>query len=578
MVKKLTGLRLIGAATVVVAALGIGWWSTSGEKSAADVAPVPVGPSVKTGGTLLGTVRSEPRSFNRLVARDRTSNLVSLLLHEKLVRINLATQELEPALAESWSADDDLTWTLRLRKNVTFSDGTPFTSADVLFSLAAVYDEKTASPLSGGLEVAGKRLQLTAPDPTTVVVRFPERFGPGLRVLDNLPILPKHKLQQALDSGTLRDQWGPATPPSEMSGLGPFVLADYRAGERLTFARNPRYWRRDAEGVPLPYLDGVALLIVPDQGAELLRLGAGDVDVVSGEVTPEDLPAMQRGADQGRLSLHEVGVGIDPDFLWFNLQAGNGAPSWRLRRELRVAVSLAVDRQGFVDAVYLGAAAPVAGPITPGNRDWFDTQLVAPPQNLERARQLLAAIGLTDRNGDGQLEAPDGTLARFSLLTQKGNAIRERGALFVQQDLMRLGLGVDVVSLDGPTLIERITSGRYEAAYFGTQASDTDPATNLDFWLSSGAFHPWNPAQEQPATDWEARIDELMQLNVRSSDPLERKRSFAEVQRIFQEEMPAIYFAAPRITVATSRRLNGLRPGVLQPFVLWDAATLSVGQ
>jgi len=572
--KKLTGVRLLIVAGALATATSAVWWI---QRDAVAPAQNPA-TTPSRGGVLVGSVRTEPRSFNRLVARDRTSNLVSLLLHDRLVRVNFSTQVLEPALADRWeAAPDGVTWTLHLRPGVVFSDGQPFTSADVLFSLDAVYDEATASPLGGSLEVGGKRLTMTAPDSLTVVVTLPEPFGPGLRILDNLPVFPRHRLQSALEQGTLREVWGPATPASELAGLGPFVLKEYRAGERLTFVRNPHYWRRDPSGAALPYIDELTLLVVPDHSAELLRLEAGDVDLISGEVTPEDLSAVHRAADQGRLALHEVGVGLDPDFLWFNLRSDSGLPRWLQSRELRQAISSAVDRQGLVDAVYLGAGVPVAGPVTPGNHEWFEPSLAPGPQNVSEARRLLAAAGLTDRDGDGQLETPEGKPARFSLLTQKGHSIRERSVAFIQQDLASVGLGVDVVTLEGPALIERITAGRYEAAYFGTQLSDTDPATNLDFWLSSGAFHPWNPAQAVPATPWERRIDELMLQHARSADPVERKRLFVDVQRILQDEMPAIYFAAPRVTVATSLRVKGVRPGLLQPFVLWDAALLSVG-
>jgi peptide/nickel transport system substrate-binding protein len=243
---------------------------------------------------------------------------------------------------------------------------------------------------------------------------------------------------------------------------------------------------------------------------------------------------------------------------------------------LRQAISAAVDRQEFANTVYLGAAVPVAGPVTPGNREWHVPDLPVPTPDAARARQLLAAAGLTDRNGDGRLEAPDGREARFSVLTQKGNTLRERSAAFIQQDLGRLGLAIDVVPLEVPALIDRITRGGYEAAYFGAQASDSDPATNLDYWLSSGAFHPWNPEQAHPATPWEERIDALMRQQVATPEASERRRLFREVQRIFHDEMPAIYFVAPRVVLAASPRLTGVRAGLLQPYILWDAASLGL--
>src|SRR5205823_3646078 len=94
-------------------------------------------------------------------------------------------------------------------------------------------------------------------DPHTVVIAFPAPFAPGLRLLDILPMFPKHKLEPALTAGTLASAWSLSTPPADIVGLGPFVISEYAPGQRLVLARNPRYWRKDASGTPLPNLDRV---------------------------------------------------------------------------------------------------------------------------------------------------------------------------------------------------------------------------------------------------------------------------------------------------------------------------------
>src|SRR6185295_6696824 len=96
----------------------------------------------------------------------------------------------------------NLTYTLTLRGGVTWSDGTPFTSADVLFSFEAIYDAKVGSLLASSLKINDKPLALTAPDPRTVVVTLPGTFGPGVALLDNLYLAPKHKYEAALKAGT----------------------------------------------------------------------------------------------------------------------------------------------------------------------------------------------------------------------------------------------------------------------------------------------------------------------------------------------------------------------------------------
>jgi peptide/nickel transport system substrate-binding protein len=158
---------------------------------------------VERGGEIAASIRAEPRSFNRYVARDTGTALFAQLTTAKLIRINQVTQELEPWLAESWNASaDGLHVTLKLRRDVTFSDGHPFTADDVLFSFDAAYDEKASTVINDAIRVAGKKLTATAVDSHTVEITFPAPFAPGVRLLDGLPMLPKHKLEPALKAGT----------------------------------------------------------------------------------------------------------------------------------------------------------------------------------------------------------------------------------------------------------------------------------------------------------------------------------------------------------------------------------------
>jgi len=112
--------------------------------------------------------------------------------------------------------------------------------------------------------------------------------------------------------------------------------------------------------------------------------------------------------------------------------------------------------------------------------------------------------------------------------------------------------------------------------YFGGPATDVDPSTNLDFWLSAGGQHFWNIGQPTPATDWEKRIDELMARQIASPDEAERKRIFTDVQKIFADHEPAIYFAAPHVFVATSSRVTNTTPSLVPPSVLWAADSIQV--
>ena len=533
------------------------------------------------GGSLTASIRSAPSTFNRFAPNGNQAPVDALtrLVHATLIRVNRVTGEAEPGLAERWTTSPDgRTFTLTLR-DVTFSDGTPFTAADVLFTFQALYDPAVKSSLAGGVKVQGQPLLLTAPDPRTVVVTLPAAFGPGVAILDNVPILPKHLLQPALDAGTFGTAWGVTTPPASMAGLGPFVIAEYVAGQRMTFARNPRYWRQDSAGVPLPYLDRLVMEVVSGgQDAEMLRIQAGTVDLMTqADVRPDDIAALRRLRDTGAIQLVEVGAGVDPNALWFNLTPGNTAVKskpYLQRAEFRQAISYAVNRQSIVDTVYLGAAEPAYGPITSGNKTWFSPAAPTTPHDPAKAKALLAAIGLTDRNGDGMLDDEKGKPVRFSILTQ-ANHIRERTTTMVQEQLRLSGIAVDVVGLDPNSMIGRFVKGDYDSIYFGFQASALDPAMNLDFWLSGGSGHVWN---QGPPAPWEKAIDTEMQRHVAASNLAERQQHLLEAEKIFAENLPMIYFIAPKVTVALSRRVGGAVPVPLDPKVLWNAEALYVRQ
>ena len=540
--------------------------------------PAPAGAGPVRGGSLTASVRSEPLTFNRYAPNGNQAAVDALtkLTHASLVRVNRVNGEAEPWLAEKWTTSPDgRTITLTLRDGVTFSDGAPFTSADVVFTFKALYNP--TSVLASGVAVQRKPLEVAAPDPRTVVVTMPAAFAPGVALLDSVPIYPRHLLQPALDAGKFGAAWGTTTAPAAVAGLGPFVIAGYTPGQRMTFARNPRYWRKDASGTALPYLDRLVLeFVTGGQNPEMLRVQAGEVDVMTvADVRPEDIASLRKLRDQGVVQLIDAGVSVDPNALWFNLTPGNKAVKakpYLARAEFRQAISHAVDRDAIANTVFLGAAQPAHGPITPGNKTWYSPSAPTFPYDPAKARALLAAIGLTDRNGDGALDDAKGQGVRFSILTQGGH-IRERTAAMIQEHLRQIGIGVDIVSLDPPSIFGRFGAGDYESIYYGFQASALDPAMNLDLWMSGGSAHVWNTGAPEP---WEKQIDALMVQQSAAATLAERQRLLLEAEKIFAAHLPQIYFVTPKVTIALSRRVGGATPALLDPKILWNAEALFV--
>jgi len=575
-------VRLFGVLITagILAAGFIFWRSTTTPDDAAPAITVSDVPS--RGGQIVTSGRAGPRTFNRLIGQEQFSQVLSMLTQGRLVRVNYQTFEVEPWLAEKWDVSaDGLTYTFHLRPGVTWSDGVPFTSEDVLFSVQAIFDAKSESFIADTLKVEGKPIAASARDAATVVITFPEPSGPGLRLLDSLWIVPKHKLEGALKAGTFARAWGTDTPPSDIVGMGPFVLREYVPNQRLIFDRNPRYWRKAADGTSLPYLDRIVYEIIPDQDAELLRLQSGDLDLTQSELRPDDYVPARRAEDKGTLKVAEVGLSPQADSFWFNLkpEAWKDDPRFAFvrRPEFRQAISYAVDREKFAENVFLGAAVPIWGPITPGNTLWFWPDVPRYFHDVNKAKALLKGLGLEDRNGDGVVEDAQGHEARFTVITQRGIGWFERGLAELRTQLAQVGIALEAAPLENATMNQRMVKSDYEAMYTRFGSTDVDPASQLDMWLSNGDAHFWHFGDTSPEP-WEARIDALMKEQMATLDQGRRKAIFNDVQRIFAENLPVIYFATPRMYYAYNARVQGVKPSVLRPVALWNADMLSVRQ
>jgi peptide/nickel transport system substrate-binding protein len=151
-------------------------------------------------------------------------------------------------------------------------------------------------------------------------------------------------------------------------------------------------------------------------------------------------------------------------------------------------------------------------------------------------------------------------------------------AAMIQQDLGEIGVRLNVVTLDFPSLIERITrTFNYEACLLGLVNDELDPNAQMNIWLSSGENHQWNPRQKSPATAWEAEIDRLMRLQAATLDMHRRKDAVDRVQQIVWEQEPFIYLVNKNALSAVSASVHHAQPVALRPQVYWNIDQLTLG-
>jgi peptide/nickel transport system substrate-binding protein len=365
------------------------------------------------------------------------------------------------------------------------------------------------------------------------------------------------------------------SPKKEMAALGPFYVADYKAGSYVLLKKNPNYWKSDKDGKKLPYLDGVRLDIQSNRDIETLRFRRGEIDLINSI----DAEYYDRISETSPSLVRDAGPSLDSEQMWFNQVAKAPLPAYKVQwfrsQNFRRAVSEAINRDDLARVAFSSHAKPALGPVSPANRLWFDNNLKPTPYDTTASLRRLQQDGFRlDKN---VLRDKEGHEVEFSIITNAGNKYRERMATMIQQDLGKIGIKVNVLTLDFPSMIERMTqSFNYEAALLGLANVDVDPNAQMTVWMSSGDNHQWNPQEKTPETPWEAEIDRLMQQQASSVDFKVRKAAFDKVQEIVADQAPFIYLVNKNALMAISNSVQGEVPVVLRPQSYWNVERMSL--
>ena len=507
------------------------------------------------GGELRICIRQEPKTFNPVLVNEDASETVRYLTGGVLVRVDRVTQQLKPELARSWKlSPDGKRLTFNLRSGLKFSDGTPFSADDVVYTMQQMMDPAMHSPTGDAFRSGEGQVSAKAAGPDSVTITFPAYVANVVKLFDTVAIMSAK------------------SPKKEMAVLGPFYVADRQPGAFILLKKNPNYWKH-----PLPHLDSVRLEVQANRDTEALRFRRGEIHLINS--LPADL--FDKMSSESTPGVRDVGVSTDTEQFWFNQVPTAPIPAykraWFASGNFRRAVSAGINRADLARVVFRGHASPAIGPVSPASKYWFNSKLKPSIYNIGAARQMLAQDGFRFENGE--LKDKSGNLVEFSIVTNAGNREREKMAAMIQQDLKRLGMKVNIVTLDFPSLIERITgSFNYEAAMLGLLNVDPDPNGQMNVWLSSAETHQWNPSQKTPATPWEAEIDKLMRQQASSVNDRDRKAAWDKVQEIAVREVPFLYLVNKDGFVAVSPKVKNAKPSVFRPQTYWNIEELALGQ
>jgi peptide/nickel transport system substrate-binding protein len=501
-------------------------------------------------------LRADPKTFNPLLVDEEAGEAVRYLSGGVLLRVDRLTQRYQPELARSWKISQaGRRIEFELRPGLKFSDGSALTAEDVEFTLRSLTDPKTHAPTGDSLRAQGRPPLVEVHAPYRLSVTFAAPIAGLERLFDQVAIVSARAFAATRE-------------PERMPVAGPYRIAEYKPGAHILLARNPHFWKADASGRRLPYIDNIRLYIQQNRDIELRHFERGEIHLIN-RLDAELVPALA--------AARNLGASFDTEQLWFNQApqapiAGH-KKAWFRSREFRRAISSAINREDLCRAAFQGHGVPAAGPVSPADKLWFNAKLKPHVYEPGQALRRLEKLGL--RLNRGVLRDPSGTPVEFSIITNSGNRARERMATLIQQDLAKLGIRVFVVTLDFPSLIERITrTFNYDACLLGLVNVDADPNAQMNIWLSSAANHQWDPLQPKPRTAWEAEVDRLMLAQATEPSQARRKKLFDRVQEIVWEEAPFLYLVNKSAFCAISSKLRNAAPSPLHPQTYWNIERL----
>jgi peptide/nickel transport system substrate-binding protein len=528
-----------------------------------------------------------PKTLNPITGNDSASNDASGLMFSGLISYDPVRQTYDPGLLKEWYMEDDKhNWILKLRDGLKWSDGHPITADDIVFTSQVIYDPNILNAIKDILQVAGKPVKFEKVDNLTVraTVAVPTASFQAFMLWGPVP---RHVCEQPWKEGKFSQLMNTNADPASFVCSGPFKFKQFVAGQRVVLERNPNYFRYDANGTQLPYLDTFVFTYAPNQDAMVLRFKSAEVDGIV-RLPIASIPDLQDAQKKGNFTVANAGPGMSSDLLWFNLKEGINTTTthpyvepakgkmFRDARFRRAALH-AIDRNSIIKTELRGQADIGQTIDSPANKVWYNRNLKTVEYDQAKAKALLDEMDLKDRNGDGIREDAQGNKVSFSIITNKGNQRRERCVTLIAQDLHAVGIDARPEFIDFNALLGKIDETyEYEACLLGLGGGAPNPANNMNALLSSARTNLYNPKQEKPATPWNEELDKLCLSFNATLELAQQKKTYDRILEIYAEELPVLPLWFPRVYVAYSNKFDNVKPSIISPEIIWNADEIFV--
>jgi peptide/nickel transport system substrate-binding protein len=509
----------------------------------------PTGPK----GQVVVGMSQEPTVFNPLMPHIEVDDAVHFSVFDALVRMdpqgvlqpNLAAEV--PSQKNGGISEDGLQWRVRLRDNVRWHDGIPFTAEDVKFTLELITNPKFRAWRTAGHSLVH---DIQVVSPTEITWRMKEAFAPYLSFLAETFIVPKHILEKEADPNTAAFNQAPI-------GTGAFKWSKRIAGDHLELIANPSY---AGEG---PYVERLIFKYIPDMTVLYTQFKSGAVDLVDQSYITADHYEEARKLPGKQVSLeHSPSI----ESIYLNL----GRPQFK-DPAVRQALYAAIDRKAVIDTVYYGVVTSTET-FMPQSSFYYNPNLPAQEFNLNRAREILDKAGW--KSGADGIRAKDGVRLSFTNSTTSGNNLREQTQQFLQQTFAEIGVEMKISNLPAAVMWgEFWLKSQFDTAMVGVTyliAADPD-ATNR---LATSAIAAQGGRGSNTGQYSNPEVDSLLQQGARTFDQEERRRIYNRAQEIVRNDLPFLPLFQARNVIGRKEKLTGLTVNTNTRTASWNAAGL----
>ena len=452
-------------------------------------------------------------------------------LYDTLLVSSKDGSTLEPNLATDWQmSEDGLTVTLTIRPDVKFADGSSLQTSDIKWTL-----DRARNPDNGlwnEFLASIDNVELVGDD--KVVLNLGRGDPAILAALAsfNSSIMPE-KLFMA-EAGETDEERAKAFSRHPV-GTGPFLLSEWRTGSSMLLTRNPHYWAVDSNGTQLPYLDEIRVEVIPDDATRILKLQAGELDLV--EHVPFSRVA-ELQADPG------VKMAIFPSTRNYGVVVNNrksrsdGNPNQMHDRRVRQAMNYAINKEALLKVVFSGIGNPSSGMVPSSTPHAFPAGNVPYPYDLARAKALLAEAGY-----------PDGF--EISIDTLAGNADDEAISATLQQMWGQVGIKLDISLVDYATRFARYRQGVFDMRHVKWTNDINDPGQAISYY----AYSPTNDSYHTGYSNKE--VEELYLATQGETVTSRRHDLFQKLQTLYNEDAPIVFLVETPLAVAMHSSVEG---------------------